>query len=178
MRGAGENIDDGMGFYSTGRAEGARDYMIGMQGATKRYKEFEKGSHVGAKEVCFFSCYLRESSLKDTVTSQKGSGIGNGFSMKGLDGNPIIVGGYNTVRQIRSNTMKKPTRWRGDYIVGRVVRLESSDKILEANQEKVIMDRKPFSFLMQVIDRSHFNAAGGYVEGRVLDRLEFLNKGW
>ena len=43
---------------------------------------------------------------------------------------------------------------------------------------KVILDRKHFSFLMQMIDRGHLNAASGYAEGRVLDSLEFLNKGW
>ena len=42
----------------------------------------------------------------------------------------------------------------------------------------MILDRKHFSFLVQVIGRDHFNAAGGYTEGRVLDCLEFLNKGW
>ena len=32
---------------------------------------------------------------------------------------------------------------------------------------------------MQGIDRGHLNkAAGGYAEVRVLDSLEFLNKGW
>ena len=43
---------------------------------------------------------------------------------------------------------------------------------------KMILDKKHFSFLVQVIDRGHLNAAGGYAEGRVLDILEFLNKGW
>ena len=28
-----------------------------------------------------------------------------------------------------------------------------------------------------MIDRGHLNAAGGYADGRVLDSLEFLNKG-
>ena len=28
------------------------------------------------------------------------------------------------------------------------------------------------------IDRGHLNAVGGYAEGRVLDSLEFINKGW
>ena len=37
--------------------------------------------------VCFFRCYLRGSSLKDRF------GIANSFSMKGLDGGPIIGGG-------------------------------------------------------------------------------------
>ena len=58
----------------------------------------------------------------------------------------------------------------------RVVRLESSGGILGANQRKMTLDRKHFSFIVQVIDRGHFNAAGGYAEGRVLDSLEFLNK--
>ena len=40
----------------------------------------------------------------------------------------------------------------------------------------MILDRKHFSFFMQVIDRGHLNTAGGYGEGRVLDSLEFLNK--
>ena len=44
--------------------------------------------------------------------------------------------------------------------------------------EIVIFDRKHFSFLVQVFDGGHFNAAGGYAEGRVLDSLKFLNKGW
>ena len=42
----------------------------------------------------------------------------------------------------------------------------------------MILDRKHFSFLTQVIGGGHLNAAGGYAEGRVLDILEFLNKGW
>jgi len=41
----------------------------------------------------------------------------------------------------------------------------------------VILDRMHFSFLVEVIDRGHLNAAGGYAEGKVLDVLEFLNKG-
>ena len=70
------------------------------------------------------------------------------------------------------------TRRGVDYIMGRVVRLKSSGEILGANLGKVILDRKHFSFLLQVIDRSHLNAAGGYAEGRVLESLEFLNKRW
>ena len=31
---------------------------------------------------------------------------------------------------------------------------------------------------MQVMDRGHSNAADGYAEGRVLNSLEFLNRGW
>ena len=59
--------------------------------------------------------------------------------------------------------------------MGRVVRLESSGGILRANYGKVILDRKHFSFLVQVIGKGHLNAAGGYAEGRVLDNLIFLN---
>ena len=69
------------------------------------------------------------------------------------------------------------TRGGGDYTVGTVgsvVRLESSGEILGVNWEKVILDRKHFSFLVQVIDRFQPNVAGGYV-CRVLDILEFLN---
>ena len=62
--------------------------------------------------------------------------------------------------------------------MGRVVRLESSGEILGGNYGEMILDRKHFSFFMQVIDRSHLNTAGGYVEGRVLDSLKFLEKGW
>ena len=36
----------------------------------------------------------------------------------------------------------------------------------------MILDRKHFGFLMQVIDRGHLNAAGGYAEVRVLNILE------
>ena len=42
----------------------------------------------------------------------------------------------------------------------------------------MILDRKHFSFLVQVVDRGHPNIAGDYAEVRVLDSLEFLNKGW
>ena len=42
----------------------------------------------------------------------------------------------------------------------------------------MILDRKHFSFLIQMIDRSNPNTAGGNSEGRVLASLEFLNKGW
>ena len=41
----------------------------------------------------------------------------------------------------------------------------------------MILDRQHFSFLVQLIDRGHPNATGSYAEGRVLDSLEFLNKG-
>ena len=60
-----------------------------------------------------------------------------------------------------------------DYIIGRVVRLESSGMILVTNY----LDRKHFSFFVQVTDRGHLNATSGYAESRVLDSLEFLNKG-
>ena len=49
------------------------------------------------------------------------------------------------------------TRGGGEYTVGRVVSLESSGEILIDNYRKVILDRKHFSFLMQVIDRDHPN---------------------
>ena len=58
----------------------------------------------------------------------------------------------------------------GDYTLGKVVSLESSDEILGA-----ILDRKHFSFLVEVIDRGHLYAAGGFAQSRVLDNLEFLN---
>ena len=61
--------------------------------------------------------------------------------------------------------------------MGRVVRFESCGKILGASKGKVILDRKYFSFLVQVIDRGNLNAVSGYAEDRVLDSLEFLNKG-
>ena len=38
----------------------------------------------------------------------------------------------------------------------------------------MILDRKNFSFLMQVLYRGHLNATGGYAKGGVLDNLEFL----
>ena len=70
------------------------------------------------------------------------------------------------------------TRRGGDYIVGRVVRLERSGEILGADMEKMILDRKHFIFLVRVIDRGHLNAAGGYADDRVLNILESLNQGW
>ena len=78
--------------------------------------------------------------------------------------------------------MQKPghvstTRGGSDYTMGRVVWLESSGDILVTNLGEVILDRKYSSFFVQVIDRGHFTA-GFYAEGRVLDSLEFLNKGW
>ena len=42
----------------------------------------------------------------------------------------------------------------------------------------MISDKKNFIFLVHVIGRGHLTVAGGYAEGRVLDKLEFLNKGW
>ena len=45
------------------------------------------------------------------------------------------------------------TRGGDDYTMGRVVMLESSGEILAANLGKVILDRKHFSFLVQVILR-------------------------
>ena len=29
-----------------------------------------------------------------------------------------------------------------------------------------------------MIDRGHLDAAGGYAEGKVLDKLEYMKKGW
>ena len=55
--------------------------------------------------------------------------------------------------------------------------MENADEILGATLGKVILDKKHFSFLVQVIDRDHLNAVGSYSEGRVLDSLEFLKKG-
>ena len=40
------------------------------------------------------------------------------------------------------------------------------------------MDRKHFDFLVQMIDGCHLYGTGGYAEDRVLDSLEFLDKGW
>jgi len=42
----------------------------------------------------------------------------------------------------------------------------------------VILDGKHFSFLEQVINRDHLNASGGYADGRILESIEFLDKGW
>jgi len=61
--------------------------------------------------------------------------------------------------------------------MGRIVKLESSGEILGADEGKVILDRKHFSFIVQVIDRGHHNAASGYAEGIVSDNLEFLDYG-
>ena len=63
-----------------------------------------------------------------------------------------------------------------NWEVGMVVRLDNSGEILEVNQEKVMMDRKHISFLSQMINGSHLNAAGGYAESRVLDSMEFLGQ--
>ena len=41
----------------------------------------------------------------------------------------------------------------------------------------MILDMNHFSFLAQVIDRGHLNAAG-MRRAEFLDILEFLNKGW
>ena len=42
----------------------------------------------------------------------------------------------------------------------------------------MILDRKHFIFLVQVIDEGYVNAAGDYEVDRVLVILNFLNKGW
>ena len=52
--------------------------------------------------------------------------------------------------------------------------MESSSEILGANYGKVILDRKYFSFLVQMIDFGYHSAAGGYTEIRVVDKLELL----
>ena len=72
---------------------------------------------------------------------QKRYEIGNSFSMKELDGSPMISG--NTARYIRNNTMEKlrlkglfhisVTRGGSDFTMGSVVRLESFGKILGTN---------------------------------------------
>ena len=66
--------------------------------------------------------------------------MGNRFSKKELDGGLIINGGKNIAVQILGITMEEPrlegvflvsdTRVRGNYIVGRVVRLQISGNIL------------------------------------------------
>ena len=61
--------------------------------------------------------------------------------------------------------------------MGRVVKLESSGKILGTNKGNVILDMKHFSFLVQFINIGHLNAAGDNAEVRVLDSLEFMNNG-
>ena len=104
--------------------------------------ELGKDSPVGSREVCFFHCYLWGSNLKDTVMSWKRFGIENSFSMKELDGGPIIKGEWNTARQIRSKKLKKP-RLKGFHLVsdnrggwGYIVRrvwLETSGEILGDN---------------------------------------------
>ena len=39
----------------------------------------------------------------------------------------------------------------------------------------MILDRKHFSLLVQVIDRDNLNAADDYAEGRVLNNLEYVD---
>ena len=39
----------------------------------------------------------------------------------------------------------------------------------------MILDRKHFSFLVQMIDRGHLNEVGGYAVARFLDNFETLN---
>ena len=58
--------------------------------------ELGKGSPiaVGAREVCFFCCYLQRINLKDTVRNYRGHGLGNHFVMKGHDGGYIFDLGY------------------------------------------------------------------------------------
>ena len=63
----------------------------------------------------------------------------------------------------------------GDYAAGRVVRLESSGEILRANQGKVILERKNFSFLIASDRWRSSYAAGDYAEGRVLDKTFVQN---
>ena len=66
------------------------------------------------------------------------------------------------------------TREGGDYILGSVVRLQISCKILVANLRKAILDRKHFNFHVQVICRGHLNAACGYAQGIVFESLKYL----
>ena len=81
-------------------------------------------------------------------------------------------------KQIEWFFLVSDTRGGGNYTVRRLVELKSSGEIFGANQGKVILDRKVFTFIMQVIDICYLDAAGGYAEGRVLDILDFLNQGW
>ena len=59
-------MDGGVGFQSTGGAEGTKDQSyslrIGMDGDTERCTIVK-----GPWKVCSFRCNLQESSLKDTV---------------------------------------------------------------------------------------------------------------
>ena len=57
----------------------------------------------------------------------------------------------------------------------RVARLDGFGKILKKIIRKVFMDRKNFGFLGWMIDESHLNSAGGYVGGRILMLLRFLD---
>ena len=87
------------------------------------------------------------------------------------------------------NTMEKPklegflhvsdTRVKHEAtlpIVGRVVRFDCSGEILEAYLGKLIIDRKHFDFLVQMIDGGHLQKTGGYAGGKVLDSLHFLDR--
>ena len=99
MRGAEENMDGGMGFLLHKKYRGRCGLVLSChdrnRGSYKRMNGVGKGSscYVGAKELCFFRCYLQGSSLNDTVRSYQRFVIGNSFRMKGLDGGPIIRGG-------------------------------------------------------------------------------------
>ena len=53
-----------------------------------------------------------------------------------------------------------------------LVRLESSGEVLVTNYGKMILDRKHFSLLVQLMDGGHLNAAGSYAEGRVLESYD------
>ena len=66
------------------------------------------------------------------------------------------------------------TRDGGDYIVRKLVELELLARFSEYIRKScsiLLMDRKYFGFLVQMINGIHLHATGGYAESKVLDNL-------
>ena len=61
---------------------------------------------------------------------------------------------HNVETELKCLLHVSAIRGGSDYTMKRVVRLESSGEIVGAYWGEVILDRKHFSFLVQVIDRS------------------------
>ena len=102
-----------------------------------------KENPVGATEVLLLLF------AEDTVKSYKIYGLGNHFSIKGLDGGLIINGGKNIALQIWSNTKKEPTVWRVFFMF-----LKTEGEVTQLWEK--LFGWRVINYLLLKIERVHY----------------------
>ena len=74
-----------------------------------------------------------------------------------------MVVGLHVINQERAGFYHVfATRGGSDYTVGMVIRRDGASEQLGSNYGNMILNRKHFNFLGQVIDKGHINATGDY----------------